>query len=162
MDIYPCEFSEQRNDEPNRSDSFLLSVQEWQGRLCGPLRSKSGWKAVSICLAEQLGLLLRKPYDLVREARSSKTFTHQEQNKKSVIAFLEDETSVNDRLLVGVDGVHSHTLDQLVASDHHKPVLSCWVPIFGQMDLPKKICGRLRNSADPRCGTRRPSSIGDA
>ncbi|PVH94782.1 FAD/NAD(P)-binding domain-containing protein [Periconia macrospinosa] len=73
-----------------------------------------------------------------------KHFTHYEEHEGFVTAFFKDGTSRTGSLLVGADGVHSYVMKQLVGAPNHRPVLSKWVPVFGEVKLPKEQYEPLR------------------
>lgn len=76
--------------------------------------------------------------------QASKTFTHYSSDSSSVTAFFSDGSRATGTLLVGADGLHSRTLDQIVGPDHHKAVPSVWVPFFGEAILSKEVYEPIR------------------
>ena len=88
---------------------------------------------------------------------SGKHFTHYAQDEAGVTAFFSDGSSVHGKLLVGADGLHSHVLDQLVGKSQHKPTLSQYVPIFGEVDLPPALYKPLRALAKSAIVTAAPT-----
>lgn len=73
-----------------------------------------------------------------------KNFSHYTQEAGKVIAHFKDGSSAIGTLLIGADGVHSHVLNQLVGQTAHRPQLSEWVPTFGEVKLPQKLFGPIR------------------
>lgn len=73
-----------------------------------------------------------------------KNCTHYTEDEQSVTAHFADGTSATGSLLVGADGVHSHILNQLIGEAHHRPSLSVYIPIFGEVTFPKRFYGPVR------------------
>jgi 2-polyprenyl-6-methoxyphenol hydroxylase-like FAD-dependent oxidoreductase len=80
------------------------------------------------------------------EVETGKQFTHYTASTsgQTVTAHFSDGSSATGSLLIGADGAHSKTIDQLVGKDNHKPVLSNIVPIMAEADLPLAIYEPLR------------------
>jgi len=78
---------------------------------------------------------------------ADKEFTHYEADEDGVTAFFKDGTKARGKLLIGSDGLHSRVLDQLLGSTRDKPVLSSYVPLFGELDLPREQYEPLRQLA---------------
>jgi 2-polyprenyl-6-methoxyphenol hydroxylase-like FAD-dependent oxidoreductase len=74
---------------------------------------------------------------------AGREFVRYEEDKDGVTAYFKDGSSARGALLVGGDGAHSHVRDILIGADH-RPVLSAYVPIFGQTKLCKPTADELR------------------
>lgn len=77
-----------------------------------------------------------------------KQFTHYLEDADGVTAFFADGSQCHGALLIGADGVHSHVREQLLGSAGPKPVLSQYVPIFGEVDLSPEQYEPLRGIAN--------------
>lgn len=117
-----------------------LQTGEQVGSMGGVPRGEDGY----FLRVSRLGLrnyLLHAP-DLT--VNMGKKFTHYSEDVDSVTAFFADGSSVIGSLLIGADGAHSHVLDQLIGSSQHQPVLSKYVPIFGEVNLPPHLYKPIR------------------
>ncbi|KAH6701311.1 hypothetical protein BKA64DRAFT_648399 [Cadophora sp. MPI-SDFR-AT-0126] len=74
---------------------------------------------------------------------TSKEFSHYTEDQDGVTAFFKDGTSARGSILIGADGSRSKVRDNLLG-DSRKPVLSNYLAVTGQGELPRHVYEPLR------------------
>jgi 2-polyprenyl-6-methoxyphenol hydroxylase-like FAD-dependent oxidoreductase len=90
------------------------------------------------------------------QVRANRQFTHYKTDNAGVTAHFADGSTARGKLLVGADGLHSRVLDQLIGVAEHQPVLSRYIPLFGEVDLGPEQYEPLRRIATAAIQTSGP------